>query len=288
MFGYFYNSSIRRYIVLMGALFNHIEVARQNGDKVKRQKVPITYGSKERFVQKLQTINNTSDGDNTVAKIETILPRMNLSLVDINYNPIFKTNITNRDMRSQMTLGRPVTSAQFNPVPFKLMFELAIYTRHEDDMLQIVEQILPYFQPNFSCKTTELHTNEIKIDRDIQITIQSVAIDEDVEGDRMGRRRLEWGIMFELDGFLYPPVTGISNEIRTVYVDFFANTHRLEPEGNFESVDSSPCPSPEVSRDEWNGKYKQGYSSDESIPTGEMPSGVRGIVSGCPQGSDDE
>lgn len=282
MFGYFYNSSLRRYIVMMGALFNHIAVARTHDGVTKTQKVPMSYGSKENFIQKLNTITNSSEEDNNIAKIETILPRMNLQMIDMNYNPIFKTNITNREM---MTLEgiRPVTTSQFNPVPFKMMFELGIYTRHEDDMLQIVEQILPYFQPNFSCKITELHTNKIKIDRDIQITIQSIAMDEEVEGDRFSRRRLEWSIMFEVDGYLYPPIKDLAGEIKTVYVDFFANTHELEPEGNFESVDVSTCPTPDVTRDEWNGKAKYGLSSDTSIPTGEQPSGPRGITSGCPE-----
>ncbi|MGL4522753.1 MAG: tail sheath stabilizer and completion protein [Bacilli bacterium] len=282
MFGYFHNSSIRRYITLMGALFNHVSVSRVRDDVTSYTKVPITYASKERFIQKLMNITNTSDGDDTFAKIETILPRMNLSLIDINYNPIFKTNITNREINSRVRDGKPITTSQFNPVPFKLMFELGIYTRHEDDMFQIVEQILPYFQPNFSCKTTELHTNEITVDRDIQVTLQSISLDEDLEGDRMSRRRLEWSIIFELDGYLYPPVKDIHNEIKTVYVDFFANTHKLEPEGIFESVDSSPCPGPDVERDEWNGEYKQGYSGNVPIPSGIIPPGVRGIVSGCP------
>lgn len=283
MFGHFYNSSIRRYITLMGALFNHIEVSRVNTDgEIRTQKVPISFSNKERFVQKLHTINNTADGDESLAKVETVLPRMCLSLVDMVYNPIQKTNITNRQMISSVVGGRPKTTAQFNPVPFKFLFEVGIYTRHEDDMLQIVEQILPYFQPNFSCKITELHTNEIKIDRDIQITLQSLSIDEDFEGDRFTRRRLEWGIIFELDGYLYPPIKGIENEIKTVYVDFFANAHRLAPEGTFESVDVSTCPDPTVSRDDWNGKAKFGYSDNTPIPVAPQESGVRGIPSGCP------
>ena len=283
MFGHFYNSSTRRYITLMGALFNHIEVSRVNTDGTPRtQKVPISFSNKERFVQKLHTITNPADGDESLAKIETVLPRMNLALVDMNYNPIFKTNITNRKMISREVDNRAVSTSQFNPVPFKYMFELSVFTRHEDDMLQIVEQILPYFQPNFCCKITELHTNEIKIDRDIQITLQSLSIDEDVEGDRLSRRRLEWAIVFELDGYLYPPIKDIHNEIKTVYVDFFANSHRLAPEGSFESVDVSTCPDPTVSRDEWNGKAKFGYSDNTPIPVAPQESGVRGIPSGCP------
>lgn len=291
MFSYFYNSSIRRYVVMMGALFNHIGVAREHDGVVNVQKVPISYGSKERFVQKLHTINNSSDGDPTLAKIETVLPRMNLSLVDMVYNPVFKTNITNREMMSTFnpeTL-RPKTTSQFNPVPYKMIYELGIYTRHEDDMLQIVEQILPYFQPNFSCKITELHTNEIKIDRDIQITIQSLSMDEDVEGDRFTRRRLEWSLIFEVDGYLYPPVKDINNEIKTVYVDFFANSHVLEPEGNFESVDVTTCPNPaEVTQETWNGQVKTGMSKQTPIPSGSDPSDVRGVPSGCGQPPNEE
>lgn len=280
MFGHFYNSSLRRYIVLMGALFNHISVSRTHDGETKYQKVPISFGNKERFIEKLDNITNSSDDDNTYAKIETVLPRMNLAMVDMVYNPLFKTNITNREM---MTIqgDRPKTTSQFNPVPYKMLFELGIYTRHEDDIFQIVEQILPYFQPNFSCKITELHTNEIKIDRDIQITIQSVSIDETTEGDRFTRRRLEWQLIFEVDGYLYPAVKDIHNEIKTVYVDFFANAHILEPEGNFESVDAGPCPDSSVSKEDWNGQVKFGYSEQTPIPTGSDPSGPRGTTSGC-------
>lgn len=277
MFGWFSNSSTRRYITLMGALFDHIEVARDNNRFIK---VPITFANKERFVEKLNTINNSSDGDETIAKIETILPRMCLSIIDVNYNPLFKTNITNREMMTRLG-ERPVTTSQFNPVPFKYMFELGVYTRNEDDMFQIIEQILPYFQPNFACKTTELHTNDITIDRDIQITLQSISIDENPDSDRFTRRRCEWSIIFELDGWMYPPVKDINNEIKTVYVDLFANTKRLAPEGNFESIDVGTCPDSLVTRDDWNGKVKYGYSDNTNIPSGDTQSGPRGIISGC-------
>lgn len=281
MFGYWYNSSIRRYIVLMGALFNHIAVKRyDNNDEIFHQKVPITYGSKERFVQRLNNITNPMNENNTYAEIETILPRMNLTVVDMMYNPLFKTNITNREIRS--VFGEtPRTTSQFNPVPWKMIFELGIYTRHEDDMFQIVEQILPYFQPNFPCKITELHDNEIKVDRDVQITIQSLAIDEEYDGDKTSRRRIEWSIIFEVDAWFYPPLKDVNNEIKTVYVDFFANTHRLAPEGNFEGVDAGPCPDSFVERDKWNGKVQMGYSDNEPIPTGLHPQGPRGVLSGC-------
>ena len=266
IFGHFYNSSLRRYIVLMGQLFNNVSVARQRGDETKYTKVPITYASKERFAAKMNKINsNTSEYD--VAKVETILPRMNIHLVDMIYNQMFKTNVTNRRIKYSEEEGA-TSSAQFNPVPYKFMFELSIYTRHEDEMLQIVEQILPYFQPHFTCKIKELHTNDIVIERDIPITLQSLAMDEDVEGDRSTRRRLEWSLVFELDGWFYPPVNTLKGEIKTMYLDFEANVNELPNEGSFESVDHGIDPDDDE-------KIQTTRTSDIPIPVAPEPPGVR-------------
>lgn len=273
MFGYWYNSSLRNYIVLMGALFNHVQVMRVRGDKQKFIKVPITYASKEKFVAAMDKYNNPLSQED-VAKVETILPRMNLSLVDLQYNGIRKTSMTVAEKVSQ--LQSPHRSiVQFNPVPYRLMFELGVYTRYEDDAFQIAEQILPYFQPHFNCKITELHKNEIKIDRDIKISMQSVSPDTSFEGEANQRRHIEWSFMFELQGFIYPPVDNLKGEIRTVYTDFFANTSTLDND-NFESVDSQVDPV-DLPFNEWDGtQIKQTRSAGEAIPTGDKPPKPRG------------
>lgn len=273
MFGFWYNSSLRNYIVLMGALFNHVQVMRVRGDKQKFIKVPITYSSKEKFLAAMGKYNNPLSQEE-VAKVETILPRMNLSLVDLQYNGIRKTSTTVAEKMSQ--LQSPHKSiVQFNPVPYRLMFELGVYTRYEDDAFQIAEQILPYFQPHFNCKITELHRNEIKIDRDIKISMQSVSPDTSFEGEANQRRHIEWSFMFELQGFIYPPVDNLKGEIRTVYTDFFANTNALDKD-NFESVDSQVDPV-DLPFNEWDGtQIKQTHSQNEPIPTGEKPPKPRG------------
>ncbi|WP_343123101.1 tail sheath stabilizer and completion protein, partial [Xanthomonas pisi] len=102
MFGYFYNSSFRRYITMMGDLFSNIQVNRQLSTGNKFIRVPITYASKEHFMMKLNkwtSINSQED----VAKVETILPRINLQMVDFVYNPTFKTNILNNSLFSKST-----------------------------------------------------------------------------------------------------------------------------------------------------------------------------------------
>jgi len=259
MFGFYYNSSIRRYVTLLMALFNHIEVQRMDGDKRRLIKVPINYANKEKFVAALNKINMpTSDYD--IAKVETILPRMNLTLVDMSYNGQFKTNITNRTLKTVDEAGQ---IGQFNPVPYTFLFELGIYTRNADDMFQIVEQILPYFQPHFTCKITELYENKIVIkDRDLNIVIQGITPDENADGDVSTRRHIEWTIMFEMNGWLYPNTKLLTSQIKTIYLDFFANSKELgESTDDYESVDFQVVPK-DVKKEDWDGSSVKVYSSN--------------------------
>lgn len=275
MFGQFYNSSLRRYIVMMGDLFSRIEVIRKYDEGTRYIKVPITYASKEKFIKKLNTYNSINSKED-VAKIETILPRLNLHLVDINYNAPFKTNTLNHT--KSRTVGNKVTSlvSQYNPTPVKMIFELGIHTRHQDDMFQIVEQIIPYFQPHFNVRMTELHTNDIAIDRDIKVTMQSLSMDEDIEGEGNSRRRIEWSLIFEVNGWIYPPVREMEGEIRTIYLDFYSTSQEVDARGSFESIDHEVDPR-DVSEVDWdeNKKIKTGQSKDTPIPVAPEPPGVR-------------
>lgn len=273
MFGHFYHSSLRQYQVLMGDLFSNIQVARMREDTgLNYIKVPITYASKEHFMMKLNkwtSVNSQED----VAKVETILPRMNLQMVDMMYNPMYKTGIMNRTS-VQNPHFKKNTISQYNPTAIKMIFELGIYTRYEDDMLQIVEQIMPYFQPHFNTTITELFNDEITFERDIRVVFQSISIDEQIDGDKASRRRLEWSIMFEVNGWLYPPVANTKGEIRTVYLDFHANSRELVNEGVFESVDSEVDPR-DVAIEDWNGDINQSYTRNVPLPTPPTPPGPR-------------
>ena len=266
MFGHFYNSSIRNYIVLMGELFGHVQVKRKTEDGDKYIKVPISYASKEHFVQKLtNAFNNPENKD--LAKVETILPRMSMQLVDMMYDETFKTSIQNV---KSLSAPNGDLRGQFNPVPYKFTFQVGIYTRYEDDMYQIIEQIVPYFQPTFNCKIKELHKNDVIIDRIVPITVTSVMLDEQLENDRFTRRRLEWTLTVELQGWLYPAATNLEGVIKTVYVDLFTHEKTLGESNAFESIDFQVDPD-DVARDDWDGKYIQGISKNTPIPTDEPP-----------------
>ncbi|ADI96412.1 gp15 tail sheath stabilizer and completion protein [Acinetobacter phage Ac42] len=275
MHGGFYNSSFRRYIVMMGDLFSRTMVERRRDDKSYWQTVPITYGSKEHFVQKLTSKINSINSDLDIAKVETILPRMNLHLVDIMYQPDVKTNMLNRKL-----IQNPGNSSQmvslYNPTPVKMIFELGIYTRHQNDMYQIVEQIIPYFQPHFVVKMKEISGGEapIEIERDINVVWSTTSIDENMDAGTDTRRRIEWSFIFEVTGYIYPPVAEIKGEIRTVYLDFFANEQSAS-EAVFESFDLAVDPV-EIPINDWEALNKPTVESmtiNTRIP--DPPGGVR-------------
>lgn len=271
MFGYFYNSSIRNYAVILGELFGHVQIKRVRENQDKYIKVPISYASKELFIQKLtNAFNNAENKD--LAKVETILPRMSLQLVDVMYDETFKTGILNHRSKSAPD-GK--LNGQFNPVPYKFTYQLGVYTRYEDDMYQIVEQILPYFQPTFNCKVKELYKNEIVIDRVVPVTVTSVMLDEQLEGGRSERRRLEWTLTIEVQGWIYPAAAVLKGEIKTVYLDFHANEHTIGNDDQFESIDFQVDPD-DIKREDWNGEYVEGSSNNTPIPVDPDPSKPRG------------
>lgn len=275
MFGHFYNSSIRNYIVLLGELFGHVKVKRTVNNQDKYIKVPISYSSKEHFIEKLHNaFNNAGDDPRTIAQIDTILPRMSLQLVDLLYDEQFKTSYNNfRTIGSNSKFD-----TQYNPVPYKLTFQLGIYTRYQDDMFQIIEQILPYFQPVFNCEIKELHENKVIIDRVVPVGVTSVIMDEQLESDNKSRRRLEWTLTIELNGWLYPSASQIEGLIKTVYVDLFNNSQTLGEKESFESVDFQVDPD-NVELENWNSEYVQGYGENISRPVDPEPSKPRGELS---------
>lgn len=263
MFGEFYNSSLRRYAVLMGDLLSRIQIVRLREGKTKFIRVPITMASKERFIEQLT--RNAITNQDSRAKLDTILPRMNLDMVSMSYNRQYKTAITNSSKNSISSKGNSGTISQFNPVPYTLTFELGIYTRYQDDMFQIIEQIVPYFQPHFSTKMTELYGNDITFERIVNIVLKDASPDQNLVGGTDSIRHLEWLLTFEMVGWLYPPVANIEGEIKSVYIDFFNTTKELTAGGSFESVDAVIDPS-DATEETWEGKSKQSYSHDLPIP----------------------
>lgn len=202
---HFYNKSVRSYVVLFGTLFNEMLIQRANFNDP--FKVPLTYQMKEKFIAALENRNGVNGNPGT-PELEIILPRMSYYMVKPTYDTKRKLNTQQYGMNVVVdpSTGQKTHRKQLAPVPYNFEFELSVYTRYEDDMLQIIEQILPYFQPHFNAKIKEASVTGVE-DRDIQINLIEVVPAEQVIGLMVdGRRIVQWDLRFELLGYLYPQV----------------------------------------------------------------------------------
>lgn len=221
---HFYNKSVRSYVVLFGTLFNEMLIQRANQDVT--FKVPLTYQMKEKFIANLLNRNGVN-GEPGTPELEIILPRMSYYMVKPVYDPARKINTQQYGMNTVVDAdGNKTHQKQLAPVPYTFQFDLSVYTRYEDDMLQIIEQILPYFQPHFNAKIKEASVTGV-IDRDIYINLVDVEPAEQVVGLMIdGRRIVQWDLKFELYGFLYPQVQEATLIKRTI-VNFVGDVKDL-------------------------------------------------------------
>ena len=200
MFSHFYNESLRKLVVAFGSLFNEIYVVRKNKDGTENSKikVPLIYSSKEKFIQRLEQQSGISDN----TKIEVSLPRLGFDMTAIDYDPTRHLNKLNK--RMLRTSGSPEKET-FQEVPYNVSFSLFAYTRNMDDNLQILEQIVPYFSPEF---IVTLNMNEIETKLDVPIVLGNVAVQETAEGNFLDRRILASTYSFTCKTRLYSKIEG--------------------------------------------------------------------------------
>ena len=206
MFEYFYNEILRRTIISFGTLFNNVSIKKTDSSDsvVSVVKVPLAYGPTEKF---LARINQSPDLNKPT---QITLPRMSFEFTGLTYDPTRKVTTT-----QQFTVKDPddgtETKKSYMPVPYNMQFELSIMTKLNDDALQIVEQILPYFQPayNLSIELVE----SIKEKRDVPIVLENITMQDDYEGDFTSRRVLLYTLRFTAKTYLFGPASSASKDI---------------------------------------------------------------------------
>ena len=200
MFEYFYNEIFRKTIISFGTLFNDLTI-KQTDSTVK---VPLAYGPTQKFLARLEESPDLSK------RTAMTLPRMSFEFVGLNYDSSRKVTTT-----QQITVKDPndgtVTKKAFMPVPYNMQFELSIMTKLNDDALQIVEQILPYFQPSYNLTVQLVETMKEK--RDIPIILENVTMDDQYEGNFTTRRVLLYTMRFSAKTYLFGPVTTATKDI---------------------------------------------------------------------------
>lgn len=196
----FYWGTIRKTVIAFGNMFNSIVIQRldSEGNVVQLIKVPLAYAPRQKFLAKIE-----QRPDVDVQNIQVLLPRMSFEMVDIAHDPNRKISPV---QQTRNVTGNGLTlNTQYAPSPYNITMLLYIYARNMDDGLQVVEQILPYFNPdyNLSLKTIP----ELGIKNDLPIILDSIGFEDDYEGDMTTRRAIIWTISFTMKLNFYGPVT---------------------------------------------------------------------------------
>lgn len=198
----FYHSLFKKYVVIFGTLFNNIYIERKNADGTLEQtfKIPIAYGPREKFLARIE------DNPDAAALTAIKLPRMSFEVTDIAYAPERKLQTINKLASKKNINGVNVYSKVFNPAPYNIGFRLDIMTKTMEDGLRIVEQILPYFTPEWTISAKLLGEDFDNI-TDIPIVMNSVNIDDSYAADFTTRRVLTFSLTFTMKCYFYGPVT---------------------------------------------------------------------------------
>ena len=213
---YFYHEIIRKTVIAFGTLFNDVYIRHQDsaGKDVGELKVPISYGPRQKFLARIQQQPELNKAT------QITLPRMSFEMNSITYDPSRKSGITQTFKAKD---GEKIKKV-FMPVPYNLGFELNILTKLQDDSLQIVEQILPFFQPGFTL-TIDL-ADQIGEKRDVPMVLDDISFTDDYEGNFETRRALIYTLRFTAKTYMFGPIADSTDGlIRKVQLDYYTDTN---------------------------------------------------------------
>ncbi len=229
---HFYNRTIRKIVVAFGTIFNDIYVVRYTADgstSKEKFKVPLNYGPKEKYLTVI-----TSD-PNLTKSINTVVPRISFEMTGISYDSSRKLPSTLQNFSANTSTG---IKTQYAPIPYNFEFSLSLYARNHEDAAQILEQILPFFTPDFNV-TVNLNP-QMTQKYDLPIILNSVNPEIDYEGDLMTTRLIIWNLEFTAKSYIYPAVkdgkmirqantnlyleASTPNETKKVFVDYANGT----------------------------------------------------------------
>ena len=197
MFTYFNNKSIRNLVVAFGSLFNNLHVRRFNADGSTKEniRVPLAYGSREKFLARIEQGGSITNEDGEI--VQMTLPRMSFEITSINYDETRKRQTV---LKTPERGSGSSKKYSFSEVPYDIGFDLHIMVKHMDDGLQIVEQILPYFTPEF---TVTINATDVHKKVDIPIQLTDVSQDVEYEGDFEERRSITFTLSFTAKSYVY-------------------------------------------------------------------------------------
>lgn len=219
----FFHDTIRKYVILFGTLFNTIYINRTNsaGEVIQTMKVPLAYGPKEKFL-----VRNTQD-PNLNKPVQIQLPRMGFEIRDIKYSPNRKLQTVQKNFKV-LTNEPNKLQYQYVPVPYDITFNLYVMTRFAEDGSRIVEQILPFFTPDWTSTVNLIPSMNIAMD--IPIVLDNVTLNDSYEGKIGEDRVIIWTLVFTLKGYIFGPIKK-SKVIKFSNTEFYIPTTNTAAEG---------------------------------------------------------
>ena len=236
MFGHdYYHATLRKYIIMFGNIFNEIQVDRfdSSGNKIQTLNVPLEYSPKQKSIQRV-TADPTLNRD-----IAATLPRLGFEMTSLTYAGARKLNSSTKIVRGVNTGGNDFGFV-YTPVPYDMSFSLHVLVKNAEDGTQIIEQILPFFTPDYTVTIRALP--ELNINLDIPIELNSVTTDDSYEGDfDASRRILTWQLDFTVKGYLFGPINKQKFIIDTTIAQYsdLPGTPDIEPIASTEFAGNS-------------------------------------------------
>lgn len=206
MFDYFYHEIFRKTVIAFGTLFNDISIRKvdSSGNITSVVKVPLAYGPTQKFLARVEQSPDLNKST------QITLPRMSFELTGVNYDSTRKITTTQSFVTKNSNDGTEFKKS-YMPVPYNMIFELSILCKLNDDALQIIEQILPYFQPHYNITVNIV--SSISEKRDIPINLDSITMQDDYEGDFTTRRALIYTLRFTAKTYLFGPIATATKDI---------------------------------------------------------------------------
>jgi len=239
---YFYHEIIRKTVISFGTVFNDIHVRHQDntGKDLNDIKVPVSYGPRQKFLARIQQQAELNKAT------QITLPRISFEMNSVTYDPTRKSGIT----QTFKAMDGDKFKKVFMPVPYNVGFQLNILTKLQDDSLQILEQILPFFQPAFTL-TIDL-VDQIGEKRDVPLVLNNISFTDDYEGDFDTRRALIYTLDFTAKTYMFGPIADSTDGlIRKVQVDYYS--------------DSDPRTAKRIQRYRVESTAKKDYNEDGQI-----------------------
>ncbi len=219
MFGnYYYNESMRKMTVAFGQLFNNIQIKRKDSNNAVIQsiRVPLAYAPKEKFLTRLD-----QQPDLNSREVAITLPRMSFEISTIQYDASRKLNKIQKFRAVKTGAEGKILDYNYMPVPYNISYDLNIFTATAESGLQIVEQILPFFQPDYTVTVNAIPSLNIK--RDVPIVLNNVNYDDSYSGDFTTRRAVTYTLGFTAKTYLFGPAQ-TQKVVKTVQTDLHTNT----------------------------------------------------------------